>query len=130
LEEIMKELGAGRILVALSALFLIFDAAAHWMMPSPVVEALNRLGYPLALSPTLAIIEVICLVVYLIPRTAILGAILLTGYLGGAVATHLRVRDPLFDTIFPILFGVLVWAGLYLRDQRLRALVPFTRPRT
>jgi hypothetical protein len=126
----MMKLWAGRILVALSALFLLFDAVAHWMVPSAVVEAFNRLGYPLALSPTLAIIEVICLVAYLIPRTAILGAILLTGYLGGAVATHLRVRDPLFDTIFPILFGVLVWAGLSLRDQRLSALIPFTKPQT
>lgn len=126
----MKKLWAGRMLVALSALFLLLDAVVHWIVPSPVVEALNRLGYPLALSPTLAIIEVICLVVYLIPWTAPLGAILLTGYLGGAVATHLRVRDPIFDTIFPVLFGALVWAGLYLRDQRLRALIPFTKPRS
>jgi hypothetical protein len=118
------------MLVALSALFLLLDAVVHWIVPSPVVEALNRLGYPLALSPTLAIIEVICLVVYLIPWTAPLGAILLTGYLGGAVATHLRVRDPIFDTIFPVLFGALVWAGLYLRDQRQRALIPFTKPRS
>jgi DoxX-like family len=124
-----KTLWAGRILVALSALFLLFDAAGHLMVPAAVVEAFNRLGYPLSLSPVLAIVELVCLVVYLIPRTAILGAILLTGYLGGAVATHLRVHDPLFDTLFPIIFGVLVWAGLYLRDQRLRALIPVTEPR-
>ena len=121
-----KTLWAGRILVALSALFLLFDAAGHLMVPAAVVEAFNRLGYPISLSPVLAIIELVCLVAYLIPRTAILGAILLTGYLGGAVATHLRVHDPLFDTLFPIVFGVLVWAGLYLRDQRLRALIPLT----
>jgi hypothetical protein len=124
-----KTLWAGRILVALSALFLLFDAAGHLMVPAAVVEAFNRLGYPISLSPVLAIVELVCLVVYLIPRTAILGAILLTGYLGGAVATHLRVHDPLFDTLFPIIFGVLVWAGLYLRDQRLRALIPVTEPR-
>jgi DoxX-like family len=124
-----KTLWAGRILVALSALFLLFDAAAHFMVPAAVVEAFNRLGYPLSLSPALAMIELVCLVAYLIPRTAILGAILLTGYLGGAVATHLRVHDPLFDTLFPIIFGVLVWAGLYLRDQRLRAYIPLTEPR-
>ena len=124
-----KTLWVGRILVALSALFLLFDAAGHLMVPAAVVEAFNRLGYPISLSPVLAIIELVCLVAYLIPRTAILGAILLTGYLGGAVATHLRVHDPLFDTLFPIIFGVLVWAGLYLRDQRLRAYIPLTEPR-
>ena len=121
-----KTLWVGRILVALSSLFLLFDAAGHLMVPAAVVEAFNRLGYPISLSPALAIIELVCLVAYLIPRTAILGAILLTGYLGGAVATHLRVHDPMFDTLFPIIFGVLVWAGLYLRDQRLRALIPLT----
>jgi DoxX-like family len=124
-----KTLWVGRILGALSALFLLFDAAGHLMVPTAVVEAFNRLGYPISLSPALAIIELVCLVAYLIPRTAILGAILLTGYLGGAVATHLRVHDPVFDTLFPIIFGVLVWAGLYLRDQRLRALIPITEPR-
>lgn len=120
---------AGRILSALSILFLLFDAVGHLVVPSQVVEAFNRLGYPIGLSRALGIIELICMAVYVIPRTAIFGAILLTGYLGGAVATHLRVRDPLFDTIFPIIFGVLVWAGLYLRDPRLRALIPFTEPR-
>jgi DoxX-like protein len=98
------------------------------MVPAAVVEAFNRLGYPISLSPALAIIELVCLIAYVIPRTSILGAILLTGYLGGAVATHLRVHDRLFDTLFPIIFGVLVWAGLYLRDQRLRALIPITEP--
>jgi hypothetical protein len=121
-----KTLWAGRILVALSALFLLFDAAGHLIVPAAVVEAFNRLGYPLSLSSVLAIVELVCLIVYVIPRTAILGAILLTGYLGGAVATHLRVHDPLFDTLFPIIFGGMVWAGLYLRDQRLRVLIPLT----
>jgi hypothetical protein len=124
-----KTLWAGRILSALSALFLLFDAAGHLIVPSAVVEAFNRLAYPLSLSRALGIIELVCLAVYVIPRTAILGAILLTGYLGGAVATHLRVHDPVFDTIFPIIFGVLVWAGLYLRDPRLRILIPLTEPR-
>ena len=70
-------------------------------------------------------LELVCVVVYVIPRTSILGAILLTGYLGGAVATHLRVLDPFFDTIFPILIGALVWGGMDLLDPRLRALIPF-----
>jgi hypothetical protein len=124
-----KTLWGGRILSALSVLFLLFDAGGHLVVPSAVVEAFNRLGYPTSLSRALGIIELVCLVAYVIPRTAILGAILLTGYLGGAVATHLRVRDPVFDTFFPIIFGVLAWAGLYLRDPRLRILIPLAKPR-
>src|SRR5277367_5831089 len=121
-----KTLWAGRILSALSVLFLLFDAGGHLVVPPEVVEAFNRLGYPVGLSRALGIIELVCLVAYVIPRTAIFGAILLTGYLGGAVATHLRVRDAVFDTIFPIIIGVLVWAGLFLRNARLRALIPLT----
>jgi hypothetical protein len=120
----MKSLWAGRILSALSVLFLLFDAVGHFVQPAAVVDAFNRLNFPLSLSVPLGIISLICVIVYAIPQTSILGAILLTGYLGGAVATHFRVRDPLFDTIFPIIFGVLVWAGVYLRDARLRALMP------
>jgi len=124
-----KTIWTGRILSALSVLFLLFDAAGHLIVPSQVVAAFNRLAFPLSLSSALGIIELICVCVYAIPRTSILGAILLTGYLGGAVATHLRVRDPLFDTLFPIVFGVLLWAGLFLRDRRLRVLIPMTEPR-
>jgi DoxX-like family len=89
-----------------------------------VAEAFARLGFPLSLSVELGIIELVCVALYVIPRTSILGAILLTGYLGGAIATHLRVGDPLFDTIFPILIGALVWGGPFLLDRRLRALIP------
>ena len=121
-----KTIWAGRILSSLSVLFLLFDAGGHLHMPAPVVDAFSRLAYTLGLSHALGIIQLICVVFYAIPRTSILGAILLTGYLGGAVATHLRVRDPLFDTLFPIIFGVLVWAGFFLRDARLRALIPLT----
>jgi DoxX-like protein len=122
-----KALWTGRVLSAFSILFLLFDAAGHLVKPAAVVDAFNRLNFPLDLSVPLGIVGLVCVIVYAIPRTAILGAILLTGYLGGAVATHLRVRDPLFDTIFPMIFGVLVWAGVYLRDARLRALIPFAR---
>ncbi|HTB19125.1 MAG TPA: DoxX family protein, partial [Bryobacteraceae bacterium] len=80
------------------------------------------------LSPVLATIELVCVVAYVIPRTSILGAILLTGYFGGAVAIHLRVRDPLFDTLFPIIIGLMVWGGLYLRNAKVRALIPFITP--
>ena len=120
-----KTVWAGRIVSAFAVLFLVLDGVTHLMKPAPVAEAFQRLEFPLSLSVELGIIELACVVVYAIPRTSILGAILLTGYLGGAVATHLRVRDPFFDTIFPILIGALVWGGLYLRDARLRALVPF-----
>jgi hypothetical protein len=122
---VKKTLWAGRIVSALAVLFLLLDGVTHLMKPAPVAEAFQRLAFPLNLSVELGIIELVCVAVYVIQRTSILGAILLTGYLGGAVATHLRVLDPLFDTIFPILIGALVWGGIYLRDARLRALVPF-----
>jgi hypothetical protein len=122
---VKKTLWIGRIVSALAVLFLLMDGVTHLMKPAPVAEAFQRLGFPLSLSGELGFIELACVVLYVIPRTSILGAILLTGYLGGAVATHLRVLDPVFDTIFPILIGALVWGGLYLMDSRLRALVPF-----
>jgi hypothetical protein len=124
-----RTLWAGRILSALSVLFMLFDTAGHLMKPAPVAEAFARLGWPLSLSPELGIIQLVCIVVYVIPRTSVLGAILLTGYLGGAVAAHVRVSDPLFDTLFPIIVGVMFWGGLFLRDQRLRALIPISEPR-
>ncbi|HEX5226072.1 MAG TPA: DoxX family protein [Bryobacteraceae bacterium] len=122
-----KRLVAGWIVSGLCAAFLLFDAVLHWLEPAPVVDAFNRMNFPLSLSPALAIIALVCVVVYAIPRTCVLGAILLTGYLGGAVATHLRIRDPLFDTIFPILFGILIWAGPYLRNPRLSAFIPIQK---
>ena len=119
-----KTVWTGRILSALMVLFMLFDAVSHLLKPAPVVKAFNRLNFPLDLSAPLAIIAIVCAVLYAIPQTSILGAILLTGYLGGAVATHFRARDPLFDTIFPIIFGALVWLGVYLRNARLRTLIP------
>ena len=120
-----KTLWAGRIVSAVAVLFLAMDGVTHLMKPPPVAQAFQSLAFPLSLSVELGIIELVCVVVYAIPRTSILGAILLAGYLGGAVATHLRVLDPLFDTIFPIIIGALVWGGIYFRDPRLRALIPF-----
>lgn len=119
-----RQLWAGRIIRVLVVLFLLFDSVGHLIKPAPVVEAFARLGYPISLALGIGIIELVCIVVYVIPRASILGAILLTGYLGGAVAANLRVGDPLFETLFPVIFGVLVWAGLCLRDDRLRALIP------
>jgi DoxX-like family len=117
-------LWAGRILTALVVVFMLFDAAGKLMMPSFVVEAFARLGCPLSICRTIGVVLLAATVLYTIPRTAVLGALLLTGFLGGAVAIHLRAGSPLFETTFPILFGVLTWAGIYLRDSRLGALLP------
>jgi hypothetical protein len=116
-----KRLWAGRILSALAVLFLLFDSVIKLMMIAPVVESFARLGYPASISRGIGLLELACIVVHLIPRTAVLGAVLLTGYLGGAVATHVRVGDPLFShVLFPVYVGVMIWGGLYLRDDRLR----------
>ena len=97
---------------------------------APVVEATVKIGWPESLIIPLGIVLLICTILYVIPSTSVLGAILLTGYLGGAVATHVRIGDPLFThVLFPVYLGVLLWLGLYLRDGRLRALVPLrSRP--
>ncbi len=119
-----KMLWAGRILTALPALFLLFDSAGKLMKVAPVVEGTTQLGYAESVILPLGIVLLGCTVVHLIPRTAMLGAILLTGYLGGAVATHVRVGSPfLTHVLFPVYIAVLVWGGLYLRDERLRAVV-------
>jgi len=121
-------LWTGRIMSALPALFLLMDAVGKLVKPAPVVEGTVQLGYPESVLLGLGIVLLGCTVLYVIPRTAILGAILLTGYLGGAVATHVRVGNPLFSHIlFPVYLAVLIWGGLYLRDERLRALIPLRR---
>ena len=120
-------LWTGRISSGLPALFLLVDGVMKLVKPAVVVEGTVRLGYPETVILPLGIVLIACTVVYLIPRTAVLGAILLTGYLGGAVATHVRVGEGLFPVSFPILLGVLLWGGLYLRDDRLRALIPLRR---
>ena len=117
-------LWTGRIMGLLPALFLLLDGAMKLVKPEPVVEATVKLGYPESVIVGLGILLLTCTVLYLIPRTAVLGAILLTGYLGGAVASHLRAGDPLFAVFFPVIFGVLLWGSLYLRDGRLRGLIP------
>ncbi len=117
-----KMLWAGRITSALPVLMLLFSGIMKLVKPAGVVEGFTRLGYDESLAVGLGIVELGCTVLYLIPRTSVLGAILLTGYLGGAIATHVRIGDPQF--FFPIILGVLVWGGLYLRDNRLRALLP------
>jgi hypothetical protein len=121
-------LWTGRIMSALPALFLLIDGVGKLVKPAPVVQGTLQLGYPESVLLGLGIVLLSCTVLYVIPRTAVLGAILLTGYLGGAVATHVRVGSPLFSHIlFPVYLAVLLWGGLYLRDGRLRALIPLRR---
>jgi len=121
-------LWAGRITTALPVLFLLFDSVIHMMKIAPVVEGFEQLGYPVSLALGIGILELVCIVVYVIPGTSILGAILLTGYLGGAVATNVRIGSPLFShVLFPVYVGALVWGGLFLREERLRALIPLRR---
>ena len=119
-----KMLWAGRITSALPALFLLVDGAMKLVVPEPVVRATVELGYSETVIVPLGTVLLACTILYLIPRTAVLGAILLTGYLGGAVATHVRVGQGPFEILFPVLMGVLLWGGLALREDRLRALIP------
>jgi hypothetical protein len=128
-----KGLWAGRIMSALVIAFLALDVAFKFVKPAPgpVVETFAHLGWSLSLAPVLGTILLVSTAFYVIPNTSVLGAILLTGYLGGAVATHLRAGDPLFSHIlFPTYLGVLPWGGLYLRDDRLRALIPLRGPKS
>jgi hypothetical protein len=121
----------GYILTALVALFLLFDSVIKVLNLSFAVESTVSLGYPANVLVPLGLLQLICLVLYLIPQTSVLGAILLTGYLGGAIATHVRLENPLFTHIlFPVYLGLMIWGGLYLRNRQLRALIPFLRTTT
>jgi DoxX-like family len=123
-----KRLWAGRIISLLPVLFLLMDGLMKLLKPAVVVQATVTLGYAEKTIVPLGILLLSCTALYAIPRTAVLGAILLTGYLGGAVATNVRVGNPVFTYIlFPVYLGVLIWLGLYLRDERLRALIPLRK---
>jgi hypothetical protein len=122
-----KGLWAGRIISALAVVFLLFDGVTKLMKVRQVMEATAQLGYPESSIAVMGSLLLLCTAVYVIPRTAVLGAILLTGYLGGATAAQVRVSHPLFETVFPIMFGVLIWAGTVLREERLRTLIPLRR---
>ena len=118
----------GRVLTGIAVLFLTFDMAIKFSGAKEAVEGTTQLGWQPHHLPILGAIQLVCLVLYLVPRTAPLGAVLWTGYLGGAIATHLRLDNPLFTHIlFPIYVAALLWGGLYLRDARVRALVRGTR---
>jgi len=114
----------GRVISALMVLFLFVDGLTKALQVAPVVEASAQLGFSASATLGIGVLLLVCLVIHLIPQTAPLGAILLSGYLGGAAATHVRFGSPLFSVIFPVILGALIWLGLYLRDARLRTLLP------
>ncbi|QND51403.1 DoxX family protein [Phyllobacterium sp. 628] len=125
-----KALWTGRVFTGLVVLFLIFDFGIKLVPLDVVIQSLNELGYPATtgMARGLGVLLLICTVLYVVPQTSILGAILLTGYLGGAIATHLRLGNPIFShLLFGVYLGLLIWGGLYLRDPRVRALIPFAR---
>jgi hypothetical protein len=123
-EPSRRRILTGRILSGLAILFLVFDGAGKLARPEPVVSATLALGYPEWAIPVLGVLLLASVLVHLVPRTAILGAILVTGYLGGAIAAQVRVANPLFShVLFPAYLALLVWGGLYLRDARARALL-------
>lgn len=113
----------GRVVAAVVALFMTMDAVSHLLKPQPVVAAFAQLGLPLQMSIPIGLLALACTAVYVFPRTAVLGGVLLTGYLGGAVAIQARAGSALFPTIFPIIMGVLAWTSLALRDRTVRAFI-------
>ena len=118
----------GRVLSALAVLFLLFDSIGKLLEVAPVVAGSAALGYPASTVFTIGLIELLCIVVYVIPYTSVLGAVLTTGYLGGAIASHLRVESPLFThTLFPIYVALFIWGGLFLRDAGLGAFLPWRK---
>lgn len=118
----------GRVLSTLAVLFLAFDCTLKLLQLPEAVAGTTQLGYPASVILPLGIIQVVCLLLYVLPQTSVLGAILWTGYLGGAIATHVRLGNPLFTHIlFPIYVALFIWGGLYFRNHHLRALLPFQR---
>lgn len=118
-------IGTGWAISGLITAFMLFDVVGKFAKPAPVIEAFAQSGWPIDTSVPIGAILLICTVLYVIPRISVLGAVLLTGYLGGAVATNLRLENPLFThTLFPVYFGILVWIGLWLREPRLRTIFP------
>ena len=114
----------GWILTGLVVLFLLFDAFGKFAKPVQVTDAFVKLGIPISQSVTIGALLLLCTILYAIPRTAVLGAVILTGYLGGAVAIQMRVGNSVFETTFPVLFAAIAWLGIYLRDRALRRILP------
>lgn len=116
-------LWTGRVSSGLAILFFLFDGIMKLVQPAPVVTYTLALGFPASEIPGIGVVALISTVLYAVPRTATFGAILLTGYLGGAIAAKVRVEAPLFDIVFALVFALFIWGGLYLREPRLRALL-------
>ena len=122
------QLWTGRVLSGIAVLFMLFDTVIHAMKPPAVVQGFAQLGFPLSIAIPLSTFELIGIVLYVIPHTSAFGAILLTGYLGGAVAAQVRIGAPLFSTMLaPVYVALFLWGGLYFRDERVRALIPLRR---
>ena len=117
---------SGYVLQGIATLFLVFDCAIKIFPSQEAIQGTGDLGFSTSALLPLGLIELVCLILYLVPRTSVLGALLWTGYLGGAIATHFRLGNPLpTHTLFPIYVAILIWGGIWLRDERLRALIPF-----
>ncbi len=116
-----------RAIAALVVLFMLFDVAGKYMMPAAVTDAFARQGMPLHFAPLIATLLLVLTVLYVVPRTRVLGAVLVTGYLGGACATNLRASFTPFEVLFPVVFGILMWVPVYMSDDRVRALLPLRR---
>lgn len=125
--SVSKRIVAGRIISAVPILFMIFDGGIKLARIAPVTDAFVQLGFPVALAPAIGILALACTAIYAIPRTSVLGAILLTGYLGGAIAIQVRSAAGAFPIVFPLIIGALVWGGLFLRDDRLRVFLPYRK---
>jgi hypothetical protein len=119
-----KRVWTGRVLTGLSGAFLIFDGSMKLFKPPAVVQATVQMGYPESTIVGIGIVLLACTLLYLIPRASILGAVLLTGYLGGAVASNVRAEQPVFNIVFPVVFACIAWSGLWLRDRRVQDLLP------
>ena len=119
-----KRLWTGRILTGLSGAFFIFDASIKLLRVPAAVQGTIQVGYPESTIVGIGVVLLVCALLYLIPRTSILGAVLVTGYLGGAVATNVRAETGAFNILFPVIFGCIAWGGLWLRETRLQKLLP------
>jgi hypothetical protein len=113
-----------RVLYGLTTLFMLFDSGGKYFMAPGVADAFHRLGLPLSLAPIIATLLLTLTVLYVVPRTSVFGAVLLTGYLGGACACNLRAGSSPFETLFPVIFGIIVWIPIYLLNERIRSLIP------
>lgn len=121
------QLWTGRVLSWFAILFMLFDSVIKFVKPPMVIQTtVNELGYAEHHILPMGILALICTILYMIPKTSVLGAVLMTGHLGGAIATHLRVDNPLFShMLFPVYVGLMIWGGLWLRNPKLRTLIPF-----